>query len=95
MISIFVPWKEFACYDEEKAAYIIEQGEYLLLLGNSSRNTKAVASVTAENEILVEQCGNLLHIQPCNQGKITFLSQADTFRKEGTMQDECKWQFVL
>ncbi|MBD5475272.1 MAG: beta-glucosidase [Lachnospiraceae bacterium] len=73
-ICITVPWKEWSSYDEEKAAYLIRQGEYQILVGNSSRNTKAAALVRVEQDILVEQCTSRLGIKECNRGKLEFLS---------------------
>ena len=73
-ICITVPWKEWSSYDEEKAAYLIRQGEYRILVGNSSRNTQDVAMVLVEQDILVEQCTNRLGIKECNRGKLEFLS---------------------
>lgn len=83
-VSIFIPWREFACYEEKRAAYVIEQGKYQLSVGNSSRNTWPVASVDVPNDILVEQCKNGLGIQACNKDKLTFLTQ-EKARKETEM----------
>ncbi|MDE6739818.1 MAG: glycoside hydrolase family 3 C-terminal domain-containing protein, partial [Lachnospiraceae bacterium] len=49
-ICITVPWKEWSSYDEEKAAYLIRQGDYRILVGNSSRNTNAAALVRVEQD---------------------------------------------
>ncbi|MBD5490457.1 MAG: beta-glucosidase [Lachnospiraceae bacterium] len=73
-LCITVPWKEWSSYDEEKAAYLIRQGEYRILVGNSSRNTQDVAMVRVEQDILVEQCTNRLGIKECNRGKLEFLT---------------------
>ena len=42
-----------ASYDEERASYILEAGEYILRLGNSSRNTVAVTVITLDEEVIV------------------------------------------
>ena len=44
-----------AGYREEDASYILEAGEYVLRLGNSSRNTVPVGIVTLEKEITVSK----------------------------------------
>lgn len=49
-----------ACYDEAKAAWLIEQGEYCLLCGTDSRNTTPCAVVSAPENITTEQCENKL-----------------------------------
>lgn len=73
-ISLLVPWREWSCYDEKQAAYLIRQGSYQILTGNSSRDTKCAVAVRIEQDILVEQCRNRLGIQKCNRGKLEFLT---------------------
>lgn len=90
-VNILVPFREFAHYDETAAAYLIEQGTYGLNIGCSSRNTELAALVTVKEEILIEQCENHLGIQPCNTGKLTFLSA-----ERRTEEDiPCAWELVL
>ncbi|MCM1123645.1 MAG: glycoside hydrolase family 3 C-terminal domain-containing protein [Eubacterium sp.] len=73
-IVLSVPFREFAHYDEGKAAYVIEKGVYELYLGNGSRNTELIAHIKITDDILIEQCQKCLGIRPCNAGKIDFLS---------------------
>lgn len=48
---------EIASYDEESASYVLDKGEYILRLGNSSRNTIPVAVVTLdENAVVSTHC---------------------------------------
>lgn len=42
-------------YREADNCYVLEQGEYILRLGNSSRNTQIVAAVMLEQEIIVSR----------------------------------------
>lgn len=72
-VNIFVPWNEFACYDEEEAAYLIREGNYALCMGNSSRSLKPTVYISICRDILTERCVNRLIIQECNRGKIDFL----------------------
>ena len=44
-----------ASYRETDNAYVLERGEYILRLGNSSRNTVAVGALVLEQEILVSR----------------------------------------
>lgn len=92
-IILFLPFREFACYDEKAAAYIIEVGNYELHIGSHSRNTELAACVSVKEDILVEQCRNCLGIRPCNEGKIPFLS----LEMQAQVQEypSCKWQLVL
>ncbi len=74
-ICLMIPWRELGYYDEARAAYVISQGEYRILAGTSSRNTKEAALVRAEQDLLLEQCENRLGIRECNRGKIAFLGR--------------------
>lgn len=73
-VEILIPWRELAAYDEKKAAWVIEAGEYILRVGNSSRQTSSVGKLCVEREILIEQCANRLGIRECNREKLDFLS---------------------
>lgn len=90
-ISMFLPFREFACYDERNAAYVIEQGIYELYIGNSSRNTCLVARVTVKEKIVTKQCQNCLGLQSCNVGKISFLDA----ERRVEAHDFCEWEMVL
>lgn len=95
-VYIFIPWQEWACYDEVTAAYIIVQGKYHLLVGNSSRNTRPAVNITVEKDIIVQQCTNRLGIRPCNCDKLTLLSQSENSREDRQREAEpCRWEMVL
>ena len=53
--------KDMASYSEEKAAWILEPGEYLIRVGNSSRNTHVAAVLIVEEEKRTEQLKNLFN----------------------------------
>lgn len=72
---ILIPWRELAVYDENQAAWVIDEGAYVLRMGNSSGNTSPAGTICADERILVEQCGNRLEILECNRGKLEFLTQ--------------------
>lgn len=74
-LRILIPWRELAVYDENQAAWVIDEGAYVLWMGNSSRNTSPAGTICADERILVEQCGNRLEILECNRGKLEFLTQ--------------------
>ena len=44
-----------ASYREEDSAYVLEKGEYILRLGNCSRNTVAIGALVMEREIVVSR----------------------------------------
>lgn len=66
---------ELASYDEDTASYVIEAGEYIIRVGNSSRNTHVVAKFSVQNTIITEKLSNKLALNPENQGKIKFLTK--------------------
>ena len=49
---------EMSSYNEEKAAYVMEDGDYVVRVGNSSRNTHVAAVLTLEEEAITEQLAN-------------------------------------
>ncbi len=55
---------EYASYFEREASYILEKGEYVLRIGNSSRNTHACAVLCVDEEVCVSR---KTHI--CSGGK--------------------------
>ena len=52
--------RDLASYDSERAAWILEAGEYILRLGSSSRDTKAAARVRLHGEAIIRQGKNCL-----------------------------------
>lgn len=75
ILRILIPWRELAVYDENQAAWVINEGAYVLRMGNSSGNTSPAGMICADERILVEQCANRLGILECNKGKVEFLTQ--------------------
>ncbi len=51
--------RQLACYREADGCYVLEAGEYILRLGNSSRNTVPVGTMYLEKEIPVYRCCNV------------------------------------
>ena len=74
-LQILIPWRELAVYDENQAAWVIDEGAYVLRMGNSSGDTSPAGTICVDERILVEQCGNSLEILECNRGKLEFLTQ--------------------
>ena len=50
---------DIASYDEARASYILDAGEYVVRLGNSSRNTVPVAVVQLDKEVVVSKHCNI------------------------------------
>lgn len=62
-VSITVPMKELACYDEEKAAWVLRGGEYILRLGHASDQSTPVSVLTLGRDSVIEQCVNICPVQ--------------------------------
>ncbi|MEJ8744591.1 glycoside hydrolase family 3 C-terminal domain-containing protein [Mediterraneibacter sp. HCN-7094] len=86
-VKIWIPWRELAVYDEERAAWVIESGDYLLKMGKSSRDTFVKGLICVEKTILAEQCTNCLNITECNNGKIEFLTQKENDAEMASVLD--------
>ncbi|WP_413627805.1 glycoside hydrolase family 3 N-terminal domain-containing protein [Fructilactobacillus vespulae] len=54
-VNIELDLTQLATYDEAKSAWEIKQGNYLLKVGNQSRDGQAVANLLVEEDILIEQ----------------------------------------
>ena len=52
-LSLSFALRELASYREADSAFVLEAGEYVLRLGNSSRNTVPVAVLALEEEVVV------------------------------------------
>ncbi|MBR3807228.1 MAG: glycoside hydrolase family 3 C-terminal domain-containing protein [Lachnospiraceae bacterium] len=50
---------DLSSYDEKRASYVLDAGEYIVRLGNSSRSTVAVAVVTLDEEVVVSKHCNV------------------------------------
>lgn len=53
---------EMSSYSEDKAAYIMEAGDYVIRVGNSSRNTTPAAVLSLDEEAVTEQLKNNMSI---------------------------------
>ena len=52
--------RDLASYDTERAAWILESGDFILRLGTSSRDTQAVAVLRLDDEAVLRQVRNCL-----------------------------------
>lgn len=51
---------EMSSYDEAKAAYVMEDGDYIVRVGDSSRNTEVAGVLTLDKDVVTEQLSNQL-----------------------------------
>lgn len=54
-LSLNFDLKSLACYRETDACYILEAGNYILRMGNSSRNTEIIGQLSVNEEIVVSK----------------------------------------
>ncbi len=59
-VKIVFDLKELSSYDEERAVYFLEQGDYILRLGTSSADTKPVAVLKLKEEVILKKVRNCL-----------------------------------
>ncbi len=62
MVTVTYNTTEMSSYSEAKAAYIMEDGDYLVRVGNSSRNTKVAGVLSLDKDVVTEQLSNQLEI---------------------------------
>ena len=60
ILTITFPTTEMSSYDAAQAAYVMDAGEYLIRVGDSSRNTKVAARVQLGDTVVTEQVSNEL-----------------------------------
>lgn len=57
-LTISYSTTEMSSYDTDQAAYIMEAGDYVVRVGNSSRNTTAAAVISLDETAVTEQLSN-------------------------------------
>lgn len=63
ILKISYATSDMSAYSEKLAAYVIEAGNYIIRVGNSSRNTHVAAVGVVEETILTEQLSNQLALE--------------------------------
>ncbi|MDR1791768.1 MAG: glycoside hydrolase family 3 C-terminal domain-containing protein [Propionibacteriaceae bacterium] len=58
ILTISFNTTEMSSYDEAKAAYVLEGGDYIIRVGNSSRNTKVAKIIEIPSTVITEQLYN-------------------------------------
>ena len=59
-VTVSFKAEDLASYDEKKAAYILEQGRYVILTGTSSADVTAAAVYELDDEFVLREVRNLL-----------------------------------
>ena len=63
MVTLTFDMAALASYQEEDASFVLEQGDYVLRLGNSSRNTFAAAVVELPRPVVVSRHQHICRLQ--------------------------------
>lgn len=62
-VKLTFPTENLSSYDMDKAAWVMEAGDYLLRVGNSSRNTVAAAALRLDAEAITRKVTNQLSLE--------------------------------
>ena len=60
ILTISFDTSEMGSYDTAKAAYVMEDGDYIIRVGNSSRNTHVAGKISVVEDTITEQYSNLM-----------------------------------
>ena len=60
IVNIIIPTESLTSYDMSQAAFIMEEGMYLIRLGEDSRHTAVVAAISLDGEAKIRQVSNEL-----------------------------------
>ena len=58
LIFIIIDFTKFGCFDEKRAVSFLPKGDYIVRIGNSSVNLKAVAKCKLKEEVILEKLAN-------------------------------------
>ncbi|WP_444644057.1 glycoside hydrolase family 3 protein [Caproiciproducens sp. R1] len=70
-LTITYETTDMSSYDEDSASYIMEKGDYIIRIGNSSRNTHAKAILRLDDNATTEQLSNQLMVKDSALEEIT------------------------
>lgn len=59
-VTLELNMEDIASYDEKRANFVLESGDYIIRLGNSSKNTTPCAVVNIKEEVIVSAHDNIL-----------------------------------
>lgn len=59
-VQISFDFSDLASYDEERAVWFLEQGDYILRLGTSSTDTKVIGIIGLNEEVILKKVRNCL-----------------------------------
>ena len=86
-LTITFQTAEMSSYDEDAAAYMLEAGDYIIRVGNSSRNTVPAAVINLDADAVTEQLANKMALDRFGVYPAGTSGQyADTVTQEGNVK---------
>lgn len=76
---------DMASYSTEQAAYLLEEGDYVLRVGNSSRNTEVAAVLHLDETVVTEQLSN--QMEPVQEINMLSRKGVDSYTYETEAQE--------
>lgn len=58
-VSISINLLDLASYDSSNQRYVLEKGQYIFRIGNSSRNTRIISAIQVSNDVVVKNVRNM------------------------------------
>lgn len=62
ILCVKIPLVSLASYNKDCASWVMEKGNYIVRSGKNSRDTVAVATLTASTDFVTEKCQNILKL---------------------------------
>jgi beta-glucosidase len=94
LLALTFDLTQFASFDEDSSSYVLEKGDYILRLGNSSVDTKAVGIVTLPEDFVVRKVKRAFTECDVKEMKIEVDYQDDLSGLEKIIIDEIKTETV-
>ena len=69
-IELSFSLNEFPRYDESLQAYVLDKGNYVLRVGNSSKNLKDITNIVLNDNVIIRQVKNVFNKPPFEDLKI-------------------------
>ncbi|MCV2394845.1 glycoside hydrolase family 3 C-terminal domain-containing protein [Actinotalea sp. M2MS4P-6] len=87
ILTISFPTTEMSSYDMSKAAYVMDKGDYLIRVGDSSRDTEVVAKIGLGKTLTTEQLSTQVDDQAPDE---VLTSDPDLFYSYGSQAKEIR-----
>mgnify|MGYP001028467490 FL=1 len=93
-LELSFPVERMASYDEGKASWVLERGDYIIRVGSSSRNTSVAAILTLDGEAVTEKLSNRF-APDCQMKQLTVGEAAHPVSREEKAQSQTADRLVI